>query len=88
MASRVIDGFEIPFSFSALDLIESIREVQKVIDQILKPFINEKTYNKLNTLFEFVCNEELLDDFFAKKKWKECEQVGTSLRRIWDSGTF
>jgi len=88
VASKVIDGYEIPFSFNALELIDSIREVQQIVSQILKPFVHEKTYNKMNALFDFICNEDLIEDFFTKKKWRECEQVGTSLRRLWDLGSF
>ncbi len=40
----------------------------------------------MNELFDYISNEDMLVDFFAKKKWQECADVGITLRRLWDSG--
>jgi len=84
----LIDGYEIPFSFSSADVIDEIREVQKCLEQIFRPFLPEKTINKMRATFDFFCNEELLEEFFEKRKWKECELLGLTLRRMWDEGAF
>jgi len=86
--SKVIDGQEIPFAFSVVDLIDSLRTLQKLFEQILRPYLHEKTLTKLKEIFDLLCNESMLEDFFEKKKWKECELVGTTLRRLWDDGYF
>jgi len=88
LASKFIDGYEIPFSFSSTDFIDSLREVQKCLEQIFRPFVQEKTIQKMRTIFNFFCNEELLEEFFEKRKWKECELVGQTLRKMWDGGVF
>jgi len=40
----------------------------------------------LNSIFEIIANEELLTDFFKKRKWRECEVVSVTLRSLWDAG--
>jgi len=84
LISKLIDGYEIPFTFSVLDAIDCIREVQKSLEQVLKPFLHEKTINKLRGIMDFLCNEDMLSDFFTKHKWKECEIVGGHLRKMWE----
>jgi len=86
LISKVIDGYEIPFTFSVVELIDAIRTVQKNFVQILRPYLHEKNLQKMADMFDLVCNEDLLDDFFTKRKWKECELVGVTLRKLWDEG--
>jgi len=86
--SKVIDGHEIPFTFNVLEIVDSMRTLQKLLEQILRPFLHEKSIIKMKELFDLLCNEDMLEDFFEKKKWKECELVGVTLRRLWDEGYF
>jgi len=88
LVDKLIDGYEIPFTFSLPDVIESINNVRQLLEKVLKPFLQEKAINKMNSLFEFFSNEEMLGDFYTKRKWKECEQLGVTLRRMWDAGFF
>jgi len=88
LISKIIDGFEIPFTFSAPEAIESLRAVQKSLIQIMRPYLHEKTITKINEIFDILCDEELVSDFFTKRKYKECETLGTTLRKLWDAGAF
>jgi len=88
MISKIIDGYEIPFAFSVTELIDSIRAVQKAFEQIFRPFLPEKTMTKMAAIFDLFCGEELIEDFFTKRKWRECEIVGLTLRKLWDDGYF
>jgi len=40
----------------------------------------------MGALFDTLCDEDLLEDFFTKRKWKECEVIATTLRIMWDNG--
>jgi len=88
LISKLIDGYEIPFTFSAHEVIDCLQEIQKEFDKIFRPFLHEKTLLKMNQAFDLICDEELITDFYTKKKWKECEVVGITLRRLWDAGAF
>jgi len=88
LVSKAIDGFEIPFSFNAIEVVEGIRDVQKAIEKVMKPVLAEKSMQKFDELFNDFANEDLIDDFFEKKKWRECEVVATTLRELWDNGQF
>jgi len=88
LISKLIDGYEIPFTFSAYEIIECLREIQKEFEKIFRPYLHEKTVQKMIQDFDIICDEDLIADFFAKKKWKECEVVGITLRRLWDAGAF
>lgn len=88
MISKIIDGYEIPFTFSPTELIENIRSVQSAFEQIFRPFLHDKTMNKMKDLFDMICNEEMIEDLFEKKKYKECEILGLTLRKMWDNGMF
>ena len=83
---KVIDGYEIPFSFSAEELIQSLQEVYAILEKLLKPHLNSKTMKSLLDIFLYFQDEELLNDFFEKRKWKECATVGETLRHLWDHG--
>jgi len=86
MVSKVIDGYEIPFTFSAVELVDAIKTVQKILEQILRPYLTEKTLQKLAEVADLLSNEELVQEFFSKRKYKECELVGGTLRKLWDEG--
>jgi hypothetical protein len=86
LCDKIIDGYEIPFAFSVRDLLESIAEVRTSLDKVLGPVLTPKTMTKLHGLFDYFTNEDLLCDFFAKKKWKECAEIGETLRKLWDAG--
>jgi hypothetical protein len=73
---------------SPFETSESFRELQKGITALVKPHLSEKKQLKLAILFDFLCNSDMLTEFFAKKKYKECEQLATTLRKMWDSGVF
>jgi len=88
VVSKAIDGFEIPFAFSAFEAIEAVRGVQKALEKMLKPVMTEKSIHKMGVIFDLVCDEELMEDFYEKKKWRECEIVATTLRELWDAGRF
>jgi hypothetical protein len=68
--------------------MDCFQAVQDVLQQIIRPYVHEQTVLKMAALFEFVCNQDLLADFYTKRKWKECEQMGTVLRKLWDAGYF
>jgi len=88
LISKLIDGYEIPFTFSPYEVVECLRELQKCFEKILRPFLHEKTILKMNQTFDLICDEDLIADFYVKRKWKECGTVGNALRRLWDSGAF
>jgi len=88
IASKAIDGFEIPFAFSSYEAIEALRAVQKAFEKVLVPVLTDKSIKKMAAIFDMICDEELIDDFFEKKKWRECEVVATTLRELWDAGRF
>jgi hypothetical protein len=73
LCDKLIDGYEIPFAFSAPDVIASFNEVQGVLDKMLKPHLPDKTMKQLNEVFGYLADEELLNDFFTKKV---CSRVG------------
>lgn len=85
LCDKVIDAFEIPFSFNARELIDIIEEIQKALLKHLKA-LPEKSLKKMNDLFATFTNEEMLEDFFKKKKWKETGEVANLLRRMWEDG--
>jgi len=84
LVSAVIDGYELPFSFATEEIIDALRGVQKYIEQTFRPFLPEKTMNKLREIFDYFCTNSIIEDFFEKRKWKECEVVAITLRKIWD----
>jgi len=86
VCDKLIDGYEIPFAFSVSDVIIAIKELQIVMDQLLKPLLPEKAMKDLSALLEYLANEELLNDFFTKKKWKETKEVCVTLRNLWEDG--
>jgi len=88
LVSKLIDGFEIPFTFSASEAVDSIRDVQAALEKVLKPVFTEKTNQKLTELFAVFCDEDLIEDFYVKRKWRECEIIATTLRELWDNGQF
>jgi len=88
LVDKLIDGYEIPFTFSVLDAVDCIVNIHQLMEKTLKPYLPEKSMNKMNLLFEFFSNEDMLADFYTKRKWKECEQLGVTLRRMWDAGFF
>jgi len=88
LISKLIDGYEIPFTFNAHEVIDDLRTIQKAFEKIFRPFLHEKTMIKMNQTFDFICDEDMIADFYAKRKWKECETVGVTLRRLWDAGAF
>lgn len=88
LISKLIDGYEIPFTFSPHEVIDGLREIQKEFEKIFRPFLHEKTILKMNQTFDMICDEDLIADFYTKRKWKECEVVGITLRRLWDGGAF
>jgi len=88
VVSKAIDGYEIPFTFSAFEAIEALRAVQAALEKVIKPVLTEKTIQKMGAVFDIICNEDLIEDFFEKKKWRECEILATTLRALWDAGRF
>jgi len=88
LISKLIDGYEIPFAFSVHECIDAARAVQKSFEKIMRPYMHEKTLAKMALLFDTMCNEDLLQDFFAKRKYRECEVLGLTLRKIWDTGAI
>jgi len=88
VVSKAIDGYEIPFAFSAFEAIEALRAVQAALENVMVPVLTEKSMKKLGVIFDTICDEELMEDFFEKKKWRECEILATTLRELWDAGRF
>jgi len=88
LVSKVIDGYEIPFTFSAAEAAADMRQVQAAFEKIMKPVLTDKTIQKFRGMFDVFADEELIEDFFEKKKWRECEIIATRLRDLWDNGRF
>jgi len=88
LVSKTIDGYEIAFTFSATEISDAIRDVQRALETIMRPVLAEKSMGKLSQLFDSFASEDLIEDFFEKKKWRECEIVATTLRELWDNGHF
>jgi len=86
LSSKIIDGFEVPFTFSSVELIEAIKDVEKCLKDLMKPVLSENSINKMSALLTILSDEELLEDLFEKKKWKELELIATQLRELWDTG--
>lgn len=49
--------------------------VKNVLLEILSPHLSEKTINKFKKLTDYLIREEIVADFFQKKKWKECAGI-------------
>jgi len=81
----IIDGYEIPFSFSPSTLQEAFTVVQTELNKILKPHLSTQRMQQLDELFKLLGNEDLEYDFFTRKKWRETKEVGTILRELWDA---
>jgi len=86
LCDKLIDSYEIPFTFNCLELVKSLNKFSEMLEKMLKPHLNEKTLKALVELLHYFAKEDLLSDFFTKKKWKEAAELGTTLRRLWDSG--
>jgi hypothetical protein len=82
LSGLVIDGYEIPFSFSAEEVKLAFENVANVFEKMLKPHFNDKTLASMNELISYLSNENLLNDFFAKVK----EYVSIMLIRYRKSG--
>ena len=66
LSGLVIDGYEIPFSFSAEELKQAFEHVSNVLEKMLKPHFNDKTLLSMKELVAYFTNEALLNDFFTK----------------------
>lgn len=82
LISKIIDGFEIPFAFNVHEAIDALRAVQKALEQVIRPFLHEKSMAKMTGIFDVLCDEDMLADFFKKRKYKECEILGVTLRKL------
>jgi len=81
----IIDGYEIPFSFSAKGFQDALKVVQDQIHKILGKELSGSTLKEMDALFEFMNDEEMIYDFFEKKKYTETKEVGIVLREMWDA---
>jgi len=86
VCDKLIDGYEIPFAFNASEVVVAINELTAVLDMLLKPHLSDKAMKDFAALMGYLANEELLDDFFTKKKWKETQEVCETLRSLWENG--
>mmetsp|Transcript_20300 Transcript_20300/g.28474 ORF Transcript_20300/g.28474 Transcript_20300/m.28474 type:complete len:333 (-) Transcript_20300:42-1040(-) len=86
MCDKLIDGYELPFLYNSADVVASIDAFRKAVEKTFGPYFTEKTMTKMAFLFNYFMNETLLDDFFTKKKWTECGEMATTLRRLWEAG--
>eukprot|EP01119_Soliformovum_irregulare_P014680 TRINITY_DN402_c0_g1_i3.p1 TRINITY_DN402_c0_g1~~TRINITY_DN402_c0_g1_i3.p1 ORF type:complete len:361 (+),score=74.65 TRINITY_DN402_c0_g1_i3:94-1083(+) len=86
LVDRLIDAYEIPFTFSHKELMDLATEVQDALLIGLKPYLDDKTMSNLSEVLRYFLNDELVMEFFSKKKWKECQVVGSTLRTLWDAG--
>jgi len=80
----LIDGYEIPFCWDVNVALAAVDAVRDGILKILTGHLNDKTQQSLVELFDFWGNKGLLEEFFQKRKWKECGEVGSLLRKMWE----
>lgn len=86
MCDKLIDGYELPFLYNSTDVVASIDCFRKAVEKTFGPYFTEKTMTKMAFIFNYFMNETLLDDFFTKKKWAECGDMATTLRKLWEAG--
>jgi len=86
VCDKLIDGYEIPFAFNASEVVAAINDLAVVLDKLLKPHLSDKAMKDFAALMGYLANEELLEDFFTKKKWKETQEVCMMLRGMWENG--
>jgi len=86
LCDRLIDAYEIPFTFSHRELMDLAFEVQEAILIGLKTYLDDKTMATLSEVLRYFISDAIVLDFFAKKKWNECQVVGSTLRSLWDAG--
>jgi hypothetical protein len=86
MCDKLIDGYELPFLYNSNDVVASIDAFRKAVEKTFHPYFTEKTMTKMAFIFNYFMNETLLDDFFTKKKWAECGEMATTLRKLWEAG--
>eukprot|EP01114_Cavostelium_apophysatum_P010253 TRINITY_DN2376_c0_g1_i1.p1 TRINITY_DN2376_c0_g1~~TRINITY_DN2376_c0_g1_i1.p1 ORF type:complete len:387 (-),score=109.74 TRINITY_DN2376_c0_g1_i1:19-1179(-) len=84
LCDKVIDSYEIPFSFNPDEISLQLKGVQTSIKDMLLPRLSEEIVKELDKIFDVIKNEDLLSSFFEKKKWKETEELAGLLRKLWD----
>jgi len=85
LCSKLIDGYEIPFTFEPTGIINAFRELERLLNNILKPHLPEKEIQKNVVLFDYLCGDEILREFFMKNKHQETRTVCLKLRKMWDA---
>jgi len=61
-----------------------MKNVKNTLYQVFTGNLNDKTLASIEEIFQFWEKEDVLEDFFTKKKWKECGKVGSLLRKMWE----
>jgi len=86
LCDKLIDAAEMPSLFNADAFYPVIKTVRTEFEKIFKPFLPEKSMEKMGFLVDYFSSEALLTEFFSKRKWQECQVVGNTLRKLWDLG--
>jgi len=84
LCDKCIDGYEIPFAFSAQDVIDAAVSIQKIVESLLAPHMPESKMKSLTEIFQYFSNVDFVSKFFQKKKWKQTGEVAGLLRKLWE----
>eukprot|EP00027_Filamoeba_sp_ATCC50430_P001763 CAMPEP_0168556494 /NCGR_PEP_ID=MMETSP0413-20121227/8911_1 /TAXON_ID=136452 /ORGANISM="Filamoeba nolandi, Strain NC-AS-23-1" /LENGTH=256 /DNA_ID=CAMNT_0008587441 /DNA_START=278 /DNA_END=1048 /DNA_ORIENTATION=- len=84
LSSQTIDGYEIPSVFKAEDLVKNLNEIRQFAQRVGQ-CLPDKTLAKLDRVAEYFMQDELVCDFFEKKKWSQLAEIATTLRLLWDA---
>jgi len=83
--SDVIDFSEMSFSYNPDSFQNSVTQLEEVLKELIRPFVTDKTINKLTYLFNYFKDRDFLDALYLNEQNKGIKlKIAEALRSEWD----
>jgi len=80
LGTIVVDFYQMPSVFDCQVIVKHIEEIRRGMEEKLNPLLTSRNMEKFNFAVNLLKDEELITNFFQKKKWQELDTIAKIVR--------